>query len=110
MKIFYKIDYILQKLLTTAVFLIPPFSWIKGSYFYLVHKIPFRVYIGYNVVITNFDAHPKKSWIKFKGYASIPRNVQIDISGPVEIGKNVTISENSMIITHKHEIDGVSLF
>ncbi len=110
MKILYKIDYVLQKILTSIWFLIFPLNIVKKLYFWFVHQIPPKVFIGYNVVITSFAGKNKKTGIKFSGSASIPRNVQIDIAGGIRVGKNVMISENVLIGTHDHEFDGISLF
>ncbi|MDK9705967.1 MAG: hypothetical protein OEL83_02850 [Desulforhopalus sp.] len=38
------------------------------------------------------------------------RHIEIDISGGVEIGNNVCISDKVTIQTHKHEFDGFSIF
>jgi|GEM_PF-6005891 len=58
-KIFYQVDYLLQKILTSLLFSIPIISLIKRSYYYLRFK-SFRLFIGHNVAIVN----PKNNFRK----------------------------------------------
>jgi len=105
----YKIDYILQRILTSLLFTFPVISLIKRFY-YLLRFGTSKINATNNVVITNFDKTNKNTKIKFKGNLVCSRNIEIDYSGGLIIGKNVTISNNVIIQTHKHEFEGHSLF
>lgn len=105
----YKIDFALQKFLSSLIFQIPPLSTIKNIYFSKRFKSK-KIQIGYNIIMTNFDNYNKNSGIKFLGKCKLVRNIQIDTCGGIVIGNNVLMSENVSIQTHKHEFDGISLF
>lgn len=107
--ILYKIDYVFQKIFTSLFFVLPIFNLIKKLYFLIRYKTTYIV-ATYNVVITNFDKKTKTSGIEFAGRCLFSRNIEIDISGGIKFGKNVIISDNVKIQTHKHEYDNISIF
>jgi len=108
-KFLYKIDYVLQRFFTSLIFTFPLFSIIKKIYFVLRYKT-FYINTTLNVVITNFDVKNKKSGITFKGPCVFSRNIEIDTSGGIIMGKSITISDNVTIQTHKHEFNNHSIF
>lgn len=109
MKFLYKIDYVIQRILTSLVFTFPIIKLIKKSYLFLRFKTT-NIEATNNVVITNFDKPNKDSGIIFLGKCVLSRNIEVDICGGIIVGKNVTISDHVTIQTHKHEYDGTSLF
>lgn len=102
-------DYILQRVFTSLLFTFPIFKLFKKTYFLLRFKTT-KLNVTNNVVITNFDKYTQSSYIKFKGNCICSRNIEIDYSGGIEMGKNVTISNNVTIQTHKHIYEDCSLF
>jgi galactoside O-acetyltransferase len=105
----YKVDFLLQKIVTSLLFSVPIFSLLKKLYFRLRFNTNF-LDIASNVVITNFDKPGLDSGLRILGRCEVNNNCQIDISGGVTIGKNVVISSNTVIETHDHEFDGCSMF
>ena len=107
--VFYKIDYIIQRVLTSLLFSFPIIKWIKKAYFFLRFKTT-NINATYNVVITNFDKVTPTTGISFSGPCVFSRNIEVDYSGGITFGKNITISDHVTIQTHKHEYDNHSLF
>lgn len=105
----YKIDFLIQKIITSLLFSIPILSLLKRIYFRLRFNTNF-LDISSNVVITNFDKSGPSSGLRVLGRCEVNNGCQIDISGGVTIGKNVVISSNTVIETHEHEFDGCSMF
>jgi len=105
----YKIDYVIQRILTTLLFTFPVLKWIKQLYFRVRHNTPY-INATLNVVITNFDKKTKTTGIVFDGPCTFSRNIEIDISGGIKMGKNITISDNVTIQTHSHIYENQSLF
>lgn len=110
MKIWQKIDSFLQLVLTSPLFLLPPLNLIKKTYFYLAHKIPFNVKMGFGVLIANFGKPNPKNKIQFKGSALVGDYVWLDTCGGLVVGKRVTFSHKVYIETHEHDIDGYSIY
>lgn len=108
-KLFYKIDYVVQRLITSLIFTLPIINLIK-KLFYLIRFRTTDVISTNNVVITNFDKITPLTGIKFNGPCTLSRNVEVDISGGISMGSNVTISNNVVIQTHSHIYKGVSIF
>jgi acetyltransferase-like isoleucine patch superfamily enzyme len=108
-KFLYKIDYVIQRILTSLIFTFPVIKLIKKTYLFFRFKTT-QIDVTNNVVITNFDKPNKHSGITFIGKCVISRNIEIDICGGIIVGNNVTISDHVTIQTHKHEYDGHSLF
>ena len=107
--IHYKVDYSLQRFFTSLLFTIPILSLLKRLYFFFRFKST-KINATNNVVITNFDKMNKNTVIEIKGNLVCSRNIEIDYSGGLVIGNNVTISNNVIIQTHKHEFENLSLF
>jgi len=105
----YKVDYILQRIFTSLLFTIPIISLLKRLYFFLRFG-SFKIDATNNVVITNFDKKNKNTNIQIKGNLICSRNIEVDYSGGLIIGNNVTISNNVIIQTHKHEFENSSIF
>lgn len=108
-KFLYKIDYVMQQFFTSLPFTFPFLKLFKKAYFALRFKTSF-INATTKVVITNFDKKTENTGITFLGPCVFSRNIEVDISGGIIIGKNVTISDNVTIQTHKHEYDGFSIF
>lgn len=108
-KFLYKIDYVLQRFFTSLLFTIPIIKLLKKLYFLLRFNTTL-IEVTNNVVITNFDKQTANTGIKFTGKCTFSRNIEVDTSGGILMGKNVTVSDNVTIQTHKHEYDGVSIF
>lgn len=108
-KFLYKIDYVLQRFLTSLIFTFPIIKFIKKLYFFIRFNT-FNIETTNNVVITNFDKPNKNSGITFRGKCVLSRNIEVDICGGIIVGKNVTISDHVTIQTHKHEYEGLSIF
>ena len=108
-KFLYKIDYVLQRFFTSLVFTFPLIKWVKKLYFYFRFKT-FAIELTNNVVITNFDKPTAQTKIRFKGPCTFSRNIEVDYAGGLTLGKNVTVSDNVTIQTHKHEYDDLSIF
>ena len=102
-------DYIFQRFFTSLIFTFPIIKLFKKFYFTLRFRTSF-IEITNNVVITNFDKKTETTGIKFNGPCVFSRNIEVDISGGILIGKNVTISDNVTIQTHKHKYDNISIF
>lgn len=105
----YKIDFVLQKVVTSLFFSLPILSLLKNLYFQLRFSTGF-LDIASNIVITNFDIPNPDSGLRILGRCEINNNCQIDISGGVTIGENVVISSNTIIETHGHVFDSCSMF
>ncbi|MCK6607204.1 MAG: acyltransferase [Flavobacterium sp.] len=108
-KFLYKIDYVLQRFLTSLLFTFPIIKLVKKAYFFVRFKTTY-IEATNNVVITNFDKPNQNSGITFLGKCVLSRNIEVDICGGIVMGKNVTISDHVTIQTHKHEYDGFSLY
>jgi galactoside O-acetyltransferase len=105
----YKVDFLIQKIVTSLFFSIPVLSLLKSMYFRLRFNTNF-LDISSNVVITNFDKLGSDSGLRVLGRCEVNNNCQIDVSGGVTIGRNVVISSNTVIETHEHDFDGCSMF
>jgi acetyltransferase-like isoleucine patch superfamily enzyme len=80
----------------------------KGAILRYPKNIIFQnnVLIGRNVeIFTEFE----NSILNIGVSSEINKNVQLDYSGELIIGKNVVISENSTILSHDHGLDPHSL-
>ncbi|WP_199269900.1 acyltransferase [Algibacter sp. L1A34] len=108
-KILYKIDYIIQRFITTLVFTFPIIKLLKNIYFFFRFNTSF-INATYNVVITNFDKRSALTSIKFKGPCTFSRNIEVDYSGGLTFGKNVTVSDHVTIQTHKHVYENHSIY
>jgi|GEM_PF-3004361 len=108
-KFLYKLDYGLQKIFSSLLFQLPILNMIKKLFFWVRFSTT-NIDPGYNISITNFDRKNSNTGIKFTGKCKLVRNVQIDTCGGIIVGKNVLISDNVDIQTHKHEFDKISLF
>ena len=71
-------------------------------------RYPKNIFIGNNVSIGKdveiFTESPNGKLI-IGDNSKINRGVQIDFTGNLHIGSNVTISEDSVILTHDHGLD-----
>ncbi|WP_431158341.1 acyltransferase [Winogradskyella poriferorum] len=108
-KFLYKIDYVLQRFFTSLIFTFPLLKLLKKLFFFLRFKT-FALEITNNVVITNFDKPNPKAKINFNGPCTFSRNIEIDYCGGITFGKNVTVSDNVTIQTHKHHFENLSIF
>lgn len=108
-KFLYKIDYVLQRFFTSLLFTFPIVKWFKKLYYYFRFNT-LKIELTNNVVITNFDKPNPNAQVIFKGPCTFSRNIEIDYSGGIEFGKNVTVSDNVTIQTHKHEYENLSIF
>ncbi len=105
----YKIDYVLQRFFTSLIFTFPIINLIKRTYFFIRFNT-FKILTTNNVVITNFDKTTENTGITFKGKCTLSRNIEVDFSGGIIVGNNVTISDNVTIQTHRHEYENCSIF
>ncbi len=105
----YKIDYVIQRILTTLLFTFPVIKWVKQLYFRIRHNTTY-INATLNVVITNFDKKTDTTGITFDGPCTFSRNIEVDTSGGIKMGKNITISDNVTIQTHSHTYENQSLF
>jgi acetyltransferase-like isoleucine patch superfamily enzyme len=108
-KYLYKIDYVLQRFFTSLLFTFPILKLVKKLYFYCRFKT-FKIEVTNNVVITNFDKPTDATYIKFNGACTFSRNIEIDYAGGLTFGKNITVSDNVTIQTHKHCYENQSIF
>ena len=92
-----------QHLLSCWIFDAPGLSKMKTSILRLFFAIGKRSYISYGTIF--YAPHSSnESLVRIGDRVGIEHRCDIDYSGGITIGNNVWISENVMIVTHKHNI------
>jgi len=76
-------------------------SWIYASYY----KTPMDMVIYHSCIFRSLHSNPKGNAIKVGEKLHLSENTIIDISGGIEFGDMVTVSEGAKIYTHRHGID-----
>lgn len=80
-----------------------PFSKFKTKLYNLYYGIPMSTKIMHSVVfrVSHISTNP---YISLGENIEIAESVDIDLTGGVKIGDNVTLSEGSKILTHSHTV------
>ena len=84
------------------IFCFPHIYKIKNRFYKSNFNISSIRYLGYEVLFTCHHYFEDKSNVKIGDSILLSDGVRIDYSGGVVIGDNVTISMNTIILSHKH--------
>lgn len=98
----------LQIVVSTFIFDLFPFIIIRHLVYKIIFKVQKKCLISSNVKFLNphfRQSNNKNRILKMGEGLKINRNVEIDYSGGLSIGKNVWISQNVLIETHEHIIN-----
>lgn len=77
---------------------------IKSNLYHYYYKVPKSTRILHSACISNSHSSPRP-YIKLGNYVEIAANADIDITGGINIGSYVTISEGAKIFTHSHTVN-----
>lgn len=69
--------------------------------------LPVHIECGWRVTVRAAHLYEKSSFLAGEGLR-LGSDVNIDYTGGIVIGKNVTLSEKAMILTHEHYVDGAA--
>jgi len=96
-----------QIVVSIFIFDLFPLIVIRHLVYQIIFKVPKNCLISSNVKFLNphFKKNKKNRILKIGEGLKINRNVEIDYSGGLSIGKNVWISQNVLIETHEHTIN-----
>ncbi|MBW2988015.1 acyltransferase [Candidatus Woesearchaeota archaeon] len=99
----------MQVLLGLAIFETPGLKQLKHLW-YRLHFRTGRINIGAGVKLLEVHPNLSKHKLEIGDEVVICLGCYIDYTGGLKIGNRVNISQDTIIFTHEHVVEGVSLF